>query len=60
MSQNFVKISKLKPSDQQAIHEIIKNYLEESGRVYSDEWGYSYLNVNDGEIEFDLTIDLRS
>lgn len=58
MSQNFVKISKLKPSDQQAIHEIIKNYLEESGRVYSDEWGYSYLNVN--EIEFDLTIDLSS
>ena len=59
MTQNQKRVFALSDLDLQAqmiISEQIRKHLENTGSVYSDEWGYS--RISDVKIQFDLSVDM--
>ena len=59
MTQKSTKLLALSDLDLQAqmiISEQIRNHLEQTGSVYSDEWGFT--RISDVKIQIDLSVDM--
>ena len=59
MTQKSTKLLALSDLDLQAqmiISEQIRKHLEQTGSVYSDEWGFT--RISDVKIQIDLSVDM--